>query len=246
MKGAHIQLTMHADVVDRLDQERGPHSRSSWVAMLICRDGDDRLEERVRAIEVQLGIGQGPTQLDGMESVTASLPGDDRMSGYTIAISSIALPFVRAGAHDLIGDAIDAIAAVNDALDREDHPEHYQAPFAWLARIRALLDVIGWDTTVTIGPRLHLADHGTTLCEAVDNMLNISINALREAKASEHGRAKRRVRVLLDFSNALLDFGKDLDGAFILRSRNDPRVRALHKSADELLAELDAEGADYS
>jgi hypothetical protein len=30
------------------------------------------------------------------------------------------------------------------------------------------------------------------------------------------------------------------------RSRRDPRVHAFHKSADELMAELEAEGADYS
>jgi hypothetical protein len=29
------------------------------------------------------------------------------------------------------------------------------------------------------------------------------------------------------------------------RSRRDPRVRAFHDSADKLLAELEAEGADY-
>lgn len=28
-------------------------------------------------------------------------------------------------------------------------------------------------------------------------------------------------------------------------SRRDPRVRALHESADEPMAELEAEGADY-
>lgn len=30
------------------------------------------------------------------------------------------------------------------------------------------------------------------------------------------------------------------------RSRRDPRVRAFHKSADDLMAELKAEGADFS
>jgi hypothetical protein len=29
------------------------------------------------------------------------------------------------------------------------------------------------------------------------------------------------------------------------RSRRDPRVRAFHESADKLLVELEAEGADY-
>lgn len=55
----------------------------------------------------------------------------------TITIPSDALPFVRTGAHDLIGDAAESIATANDAVDREDHPERYQAPFAWLARVCA-------------------------------------------------------------------------------------------------------------
>jgi hypothetical protein len=147
----------------------------------------------------------------------------------TITIPSDALPFVRTGAHDLIGDAAEAISTVNDAIDREDHPERYQEPFVWLARIRGLLDAIGWRASETAEVTVSLADHGTALCEAVDNMLSISINALQEAKASEREKAERRVRVLLDF-------GKDLDSAYILRSRNDPRVRALHKSAAELLS----------
>lgn len=36
-----------------------------------------------------------------------------------------------------------------------------------------------------------------------------------------------------------------IDERELERSRHDPRVRAFHESADELLAELEAEGADY-
>ena len=37
-----------------------------------------------------------------------------------------------------------------------------------------------------------------------------------------------------------------VDAEDLERSRQDPRVRALHESAEELLAELEAEGAEYS
>ena len=37
-----------------------------------------------------------------------------------------------------------------------------------------------------------------------------------------------------------------IDAEELERSRRDPRVRAFHQSADELLAELEAEGAEYS
>jgi uncharacterized protein YehS (DUF1456 family) len=36
-----------------------------------------------------------------------------------------------------------------------------------------------------------------------------------------------------------------IDEQDLERSRRDPRVRAFHESADQLLAELEAEGADY-
>lgn len=45
---------------------------------------------------------------------------------------------------------------------------------------------------------------------------------------------------VLDQAVLVID-AKDLE-----RSRRDPRVRALHESAANLLAELEAEGADYS
>jgi hypothetical protein len=37
-----------------------------------------------------------------------------------------------------------------------------------------------------------------------------------------------------------------IDEQDLERSRHDPRVRAFHDGADKLLAELEAEGADYS
>ncbi|HEY5261177.1 MAG TPA: hypothetical protein VIJ33_03625 [Solirubrobacteraceae bacterium] len=45
---------------------------------------------------------------------------------------------------------------------------------------------------------------------------------------------------LLDQSVIVID-AEDLE-----RSRGDPRVRALHESAEALLVELESEGAEYS
>lgn len=50
---------------------------------------------------------------------------------------------------------------------------------------------------------------------------------------------KDKLHDVLDQAVIVID-ERDLE-----RSRRDPRVRAFHESADELLAELDAEGADY-
>jgi hypothetical protein len=51
---------------------------------------------------------------------------------------------------------------------------------------------------------------------------------------------KDELHEVLDQAVLVID-AKDLE-----RSRQDPRVRAFHESAEELRAELETEGADYS
>jgi hypothetical protein len=50
---------------------------------------------------------------------------------------------------------------------------------------------------------------------------------------------KDKLHDVLDQAVIVID-ERDLE-----RSRRDPRVRAFHESADQLMAELEAEGADY-
>ncbi|HEY8304224.1 MAG TPA: hypothetical protein VIG42_06515 [Solirubrobacteraceae bacterium] len=50
---------------------------------------------------------------------------------------------------------------------------------------------------------------------------------------------KEQLHDVLDRAVIVID-AEDLE-----HSREDPRVRAFHQSADELLAELEAEGAEY-
>jgi hypothetical protein len=50
---------------------------------------------------------------------------------------------------------------------------------------------------------------------------------------------KDKLHDVLDQAVVVID-EQDLE-----RSRRDPRVRVFHESADKLLAELEAEGADY-
>src|SRR6202042_42341 len=117
----------------------------------------------------------------------------------TITIPPDALPLVRAGAYDLIEDAADAISAVADTRDREDRPERLQAPFEWLARVRALLDAIGWRASETAKVTVSFAEHGATLCEAVDGIFTVMVDALEEADNATRDMAALRVRVLRDF-----------------------------------------------
>ncbi|HWX88361.1 MAG TPA: hypothetical protein VNX67_09310 [Solirubrobacteraceae bacterium] len=51
---------------------------------------------------------------------------------------------------------------------------------------------------------------------------------------------KAQLRDALDRAAIVID-AEDLE-----RSRRDPRVRAFHESAEALLVELEAEGAEYS
>lgn len=153
------------------------------------------------------------------------------MSGNdTRVIPEDVLPFVRTGAHVLIGDVADALAEANDAQDREDRANGYEA----LDRVRALLAVLGRASELR-AVTLDLASHGGALRETTDTMLRTAINALEESRPADRARLGARVRVLRDF-------GKDLDHT--LPSRNNRHMRPFYATADALLAELDAERAD--
>ncbi len=62
---------------------------------------------------------------------------------------------------------------------------------------------------------------------------------LRYAEVVATALDKDKLHDVLDQAVIVID-ERDLE-----RSRRDPRVRAFHESADQLLAELEAEGADY-
>ena len=127
-----------------------------------------------------------------------------------------------------------------DEHGREDHPEWYREPLAQLARVQALLDALGWsEVEAPAELTIDAAEHGAALGEAVDNALAVAVDDLKEAEGATRETAARRVRVLGDFA-------KDIERSILLRAGNDPRVQALHESAEQLLAELDAEGGDYS
>ena len=62
---------------------------------------------------------------------------------------------------------------------------------------------------------------------------------LRYAEVVATALDKDKLHDVLDQAVIVID-ERDLE-----RSRCDPRVRAFHESADQLMAELEAEGADY-
>ena len=152
------------------------------------------------------------------------------MSGDTITIPEDALPLVRTGAYNLIGGVTEAISDLVDGADREAHELDHRAQLAKLLRVYALLDAIGWRSTVATEPTLAVAVHGRTLCEAVDDLFAVALNGLEEATPETHAKHVQRVRTLCRFGQQL----ESVDG---LPSRDDPCVRATQKRAERLLAE---------
>ena len=62
---------------------------------------------------------------------------------------------------------------------------------------------------------------------------------MRYAEAMAATLDKDKLHAVLDQAVIVID-QQDLE-----RSRRDPRVRAFHESADQLLVELESEGANY-
>jgi Mg2+/Co2+ transporter CorC len=70
-------------------------------------------------------------------------------------------------------------------------------------------------------------------------LLGVVMALLRYAEAVATALDKDKLHDVLDQAVIVID-EKDLE-----RSRKDPRVRAFHESSARLMAELEAEGANY-
>ena len=124
----------------------------------------------------------------------------------------------------------EAISDLVDSADREAREQDHRAQFAKLLRVYALLDVIGWRSTVATEPTVVVAVHGRTLCEAVDDVFRVALDGLEDATSETHAKHTQRVCALCRFCQQL----ESVDG---LPSRADPCVRATRQRAERLLAE---------
>lgn len=147
-----------------------------------------------------------------------------------ITIPATTVPLVRIGTYSLIGDVTEAISDLVDGAGREARETDHRAQLAKLLRVYALLDAIGWCSTVATEPTLAVAVHGRTLCEAVDDVFRVAVNGLEEATVETHAKHVQRV-------SALCLFSQQLESVNGLPSRDDPCVRATQQRAEKLLAE---------
>jgi hypothetical protein len=86
---------------------------------------------------------------------------------------------LREGLHSEIEAAVQLIAPVVEAPDREQHPERYRAPLARLDAARALLDLVGWGTPdPPADVRVDLGEHHRALLRALRSELLVEEEAL--------------------------------------------------------------------
>jgi hypothetical protein len=75
---------------------------------------------------------------------------------------------------------------------REQHPEWYREPLEHFDRVRALLDLIGWDATDTPAEvHIDLHEHQGAILDALRVEMIISDADLEEATAVDAERAKQ-------------------------------------------------------
>jgi predicted RNA-binding protein len=110
----------------------------------------------------------------------------------TLEIPAARIPGVRDGLLCLLGDAAEAVNAAVDRRDRELHPEWFVPARDLFERACALLDQIGWDGTLQPqATRIDLDEHGCTLQEAVEVVLEVAETDVEEADLTDRERAER-------------------------------------------------------
>jgi len=98
------------------------------------------------------------------------------------------------GLHSEIEAAVQSIAPVVEAPDRDEHPERYRAPLARLDAARALLDLVGWGTPgPPVDVRVDLREHHRALLRALQSELLVEEEALGSIQEGDlRDAAKRR------------------------------------------------------
>jgi hypothetical protein len=110
----------------------------------------------------------------------------------TLEIPAGRIPDVRDGLLCLLGDAAEQVDAAVDRRDRELHPEWFAPARDLFERACALLDEIGWDGTLQPqATRIDLDEHGRTLQEAVEVVLEVAGVDVEEADVTDRERTAR-------------------------------------------------------
>jgi hypothetical protein len=122
---------------------------------------------------------------------------------------------VRIGLPNVLHDAAEEITAAVERPGYERQPEWFQGGRAKLERACALLDLIGWsERTQAAAICVDLSQHGQALNEALEVMLMVGEDELKEADAVDATRARqseppkreattRRVLALREFAASI-------------------------------------------
>lgn len=105
---------------------------------------------------------------------------------------------LRSGLHSGIGDAAETIAQVVGEPGREQHPEWYREPLAHFDRVRALLDLIGWNATdPAVEVRADLSEHRQAILDALGVAMIVGDADLKEAETVGTAKGKATIRRVL-------------------------------------------------
>ncbi|HWY19218.1 MAG TPA: hypothetical protein VNY27_10975 [Solirubrobacteraceae bacterium] len=115
------------------------------------------------------------------------------MSAWLIVPAGM-VGLLREGLHSEIEAAVQLIAPVVEAPDRDEHPERYRVPLARLDAARALLDLVGWSSAgPPVDVRVDLREHHRVLLRALRSELLIEEEALGSIQEGNlRDAAKRR------------------------------------------------------
>lgn len=113
-------------------------------------------------------------------------------SSTTLVVPPEMVRYLRDGLHNEIDNAAQAISQVVVDAGREQHPEWYREPLEHFDRVRALLDLIGWDETDSSAEvRVDLREHRRAILDALRMEMIVGDADLEEATAVDVERARR-------------------------------------------------------
>jgi hypothetical protein len=143
----------------------------------------------------------------------------------TLTVPADMVGHLRNGLHSALGGAAQRIWQTVDLPGREQHPEWYTEDRQHVERACALLDLIGWgDSDQPTEVQVDLREHRWALTKALEVVLLVADDDLKEADAVDAERAKRgeppkrdattkRVLALREFASAVCSCASRLSWA---------------------------------
>jgi hypothetical protein len=146
---------------------------------------------------------------------------------------------LRHGAYVALRSPIEEIAKILDGADPQGHRHSLIDSYARLMQVSRLLDNLGWSESEALPEStIDLSEHGAALAVALDNALKGGQDNLDHPDRQVCEQVRQAMYTLCGFAMVI-------DEADLELSRSDPRVRAFHASADQLLVDLEREGAEH-